>query len=112
MRNMSFAMTTEQVRDKSKDLTRRLAWWNAKPGDIVQPIEKGQGLKKGEKVKKINGPIRILSTRGEQLCKITPDDVRREGFPGKSRLWFIRMMMTRHKCRRDKVVNRIEFGYM
>ena len=47
---MSFALTTEQVRNRTKTVTRRLGWATAKAGDIVQPIVKGQGLKKGERV--------------------------------------------------------------
>ena len=57
MRNMSFMLTTEQIKNRTKTVTRRLGWRNAKPGDVVQPIVKGQGLQKGETVQKIGGPI-------------------------------------------------------
>lgn len=39
------------------------------------------GLKKGEKIKRIN-QIRIISTKGETLWVIDPPDVIKEGFPG------------------------------
>ena len=43
-RNMSFMLTTEQVRNKTKTVTRRLGWWFLKPGEIVNAVEKGMGL--------------------------------------------------------------------
>lgn len=67
MRHMSFALTTEQVRARTKTVTRRVRWLFAKPGDIVQPVVKGQGLKKGETVEKIGAPIRFVSVRREPL---------------------------------------------
>ena len=48
-RNMSFAMTTEQVRNQTKTVTRRQGWRFLNAGDILQPVVKGMGLKKGEK---------------------------------------------------------------
>ena len=53
MRNISFSMTTEAVRRREKTVTRRLGWWNLKPGTVLQAVEKAQGLKKGEHVKPI-----------------------------------------------------------
>jgi hypothetical protein len=52
-RNMSFSMTTEAVRNRSKTVTRRLGWWGLQPGTILQAVEKAQGLRKGEHVKPI-----------------------------------------------------------
>ena len=43
-RNMSFAMTTQQVKDQTKDVTRRFGWLFLKPGDILQPVEKAMGF--------------------------------------------------------------------
>ncbi len=53
---MSFRLTAEQMRARTKTVTRRLGWSSLKPGDIVQPVEKAQGLRKGEKVVKSGGP--------------------------------------------------------
>lgn len=50
MRNISFAMTTEQFRRGEKDVTRRFGWWFLKPGDQLRVVEKTIGLKKGEKM--------------------------------------------------------------
>ena len=66
MRNMSFSATTEQIRNGTKTVTRRLGWTFLKPGDVVMACVKCQGLKKGEKVEKIR-PIRIVSVRKEPL---------------------------------------------
>ena len=35
MLNMSFALTTPQVRSQEKDVTRRLGWDDLKPGDCA-----------------------------------------------------------------------------
>jgi hypothetical protein len=51
-RNMSFMLTTEQVRNQTKDVTRRLKWLFLKSGDILNAVVKGIGLKKGETVKR------------------------------------------------------------
>jgi len=45
MRNMSFAMTTNQILAQTKTVTRRFGWWNLKTGDVVQPVKKTMGLK-------------------------------------------------------------------
>lgn len=50
MRNMSFMLTTAQIRDRSKTVTRRLGWWNLRVGDVVMACEKCQGLGKGGKI--------------------------------------------------------------
>lgn len=85
-RNMSFAMTTAQYRDGSKDVTRRWAWENAKAGDVVMGVEKAMGLKKGEKMVRL-GPAEIVSVRREPLDRMITDpaygkeELRREGYP-------------------------------
>ena len=79
-RNMSFAMTTEQIRNKTKTVTRRFGWDFLKAGDIVNAVEKSMGLQKGEKIKRIC-QIEIVSIRKESLSSISKDDVTREGFP-------------------------------
>ena len=110
-RNMSFSITTEQARNKTKDVTRRLVWWFLKPGDIVQQVEKAMGLKKGEKIKKIH-LIKIKSTRPEPLYLIDKADCVREGFPDWTPEQFIEMFCSHNKCKSHTVVNRIEFEYI
>lgn len=113
-RNMSFAMTTPQFIDGSKDVTRRFAWWDLKRGDILMAVEKGMGLKKGEKIKRL-GLIEIISVRHEPLNEMINDwsygliEMSREGFPfgltdpGA----FVRQMAPNGDT--GAIVNRIEF---
>ena len=111
-RNMSFAMTVEQVRDQSKTVTRRQSWDSLKPGTLLQPVVKGMGLKKGEKVEKIGGLIRVYSIQKDRIADISRDDVIREGFPGISNLEFIEMYCQANKVKPSDVCNRIEFEYV
>ena len=109
---MSFALTTAQIKNRTKTVTRRCGWWFLKPGDIVNAVEKTMGLKKGEKIKRI-GQVRIVNTRPEALFRITHPDVVREGFPEMSTDEFIDMFCRSHKgCLADSVVNRIKFEYV
>jgi len=111
-RNMSFAMTTKQVVNQTKTVTRRFGWWFLKPGDIVQPVEKAMGLKKGEKAKRIGGQIRIVSVRREPLSAIDKVDCIREGFPEFEPGDFINMLQDRYRCGLRDEINRIEFEYL
>jgi hypothetical protein len=112
---MSFSLTTEQVRDRSKTVTRRLGWWTLKPGTILQAVEKAQGLRKGEHVKPI-GLIRVVSVTRESLdCIVDRYDYRetaREGFPDLTSYAFIGMFTKANHCTYDTSVNRIEFAYV
>ena len=112
MRNMSFMITPDQIRAKTKTVTRRMGWKNLKPGTLLQPVVKGQGLKKGEQVEKIGGPIRVLSVDRVILNQITPQDVYREGFPQMTQREFVTMFKKSHRgCRAGSAVNRIQFEY-
>jgi hypothetical protein len=111
-RNMSFAMTTEQVRNQSKTVTRRFGWWFLKPGDLIQPVEKAMGLKKGEQKKEIGGPVRIVSVRREILSSIDKPDCIKEGFPHFHPSDFISMLHRHYGCSFYAEVNRIEFEYI
>ena len=109
---MSFALTTEQMRKRRKTVTRRLGWWDLEPGELVCAVEKSQGLRKGEKVRRIT-VIRILNTRAEALDRIDAWDVEREGFPGMSPARFIDEFCRSHKgCKPHTVINRIEFEFV
>jgi len=112
MRFMSFALTVPQMQAGEKDITRRLGWRDAKPGWIVQPARKCQGLKKGQRIERITRPIRFVDVRLEPLRVITPEDVIREGFPGMSPFEFVTMFRQHNKCLADTEVVRIEFGFV
>jgi hypothetical protein len=111
-RNMSFMLTTEQVRNRTKTVTRRTGWSFLKPGDIVNAVEKGMGIKKGQKVTRIC-QIRIKSIRwGEPLYYITKDECIKEGFHEMEPDDFIDMFIRHNKVWAGCPVNRIEFEYI
>lgn len=110
-RNMSFALTTEQVIRREKTVTRRFGWWFLKPGDIINACCKCMGLQKGEKVNKLC-QIRIVSTRTEPLNQITKQDCKAEGFPDFEPDDFIEMLTSHYGCTPEEPVNRIEFEYI
>jgi hypothetical protein len=111
MRNMSFSATKEQFRARTKDVTRRLGWASLQPGQVVMAVEKAQGLKKGEKVKRL-GPIRILKVWAEPLDVIDQEECRREGFPDRTPAQFVQFFCEFNGCTPATMVNRIEFEYL
>ncbi len=109
---MSFQLTTRQVRERTKTVTRRDGWEYLKPGELVLACEKCQGLRKGEKVRTLC-VIRILNTRREPLNRIDQADCVREGFPEMTPAQFIEFFGRTHdECVPAKVVTRIEFEYV
>ena len=108
---MSFMLTTDQIRNRTKTVTRRLGWWYLHSGTTIMACVKCQGLKKGEKVEKIT-PIRILNTAWTRLQTITPEDVIREGFPEMTPAEFVTMFCREMRCTPETVVCRIEFEYV
>ncbi len=117
MRHMSFAMTTAQYRARTKDVTRRLGWSKLKAGERFMGVEKGQGLKKGEKVNQLHAG-QCVSNRPERLDRMTTDleygraEVIREGFPNLTPQEFVDMFCEHNRCTPDTVVNRIEFRHL
>lgn len=112
-RHISFALTTPQFLDGSKTVTRRLGWENVKPGDVLTAVEKCQGLKKGEKHKRL-GDIRVVSVGREHLRDIELKwggaECDREGFPRMSPKEFIEFFCKANRpCQPDWYVTRIEF---
>ena len=112
MRRMSFAMTTQQVRDQTKTVTRRQRWLFLKRGDLLQPVVKAQGLKKGQKQELIGGPIRVLSVRREEIYMITDEEVEREGFYDMDWELFVSMYCDANRCQPLDICTRIEFEYL
>lgn len=113
MRNMSFAMTTEAIKNGTKTVTRRYGWKFLKPGDVVRPVMKAMGLKKGEKVTPLRGPIRIVSVRREPLLAIVKETngAAVEGFPHMSEYEFVDMLCKHYRSDPVDKVTRIEFEY-
>lgn len=108
---MSFAATTTQIENQTKTVTRRLGWANLKPGELVQPIVKGTGLKKGEKQTFIGPPIRCVANVPLPLAPLAKADVVREGFPDMTPRQFVEMFCELNNCNPYGIVNRIEFQY-
>jgi len=117
MRLMAFTTTTKQFCNRTKTVTRRLGWHDLQAGEILCGIEKGQGLKKGEHVKRL-GQIQVVSTHWEPLCRMTDDleygfqETVLEGFPELSPKQFVSFFCLADRCTPDVTVNRIEFKYI
>ena len=113
MRNMSFALTTAQFQDKTKTVTRRLGWKFLKVGDLLQGCEKCQGIRPGEKIKRL-GVIRVVSVRRERLTDLWQEEnaTAKEGFPGLSVMEFAGMFMLHMGCSLDTDITRIEYAYV
>ncbi len=122
MRNMSFALTTTQIMDGTKTVTRRLGWLNLKPGQQIRPVRKCMGLRPGEKIDVLRDPITVVSVRREPLRMLMDDtdygfrECELEGFgEHPDYRWpsvFVEMFCATHKgCTRDTVVTRIEFTF-
>lgn len=122
MRNISFMLTTDQIKARTKTVTRRTGWAKLVPGQLLRGVEKGMGLKPGEKVKEL-AVIRIVSVRPEPLDAMTNDldygfaECEREGFGNHLTLrWptqFVEFFCNSHRgCTPQTVVNRVEFEYV
>ena len=118
MRNMSFALTVEQIQNGTKFVTRRLGWLHLKPGDMLRPVRKCMGLKPGEKIEALRDPVRVVGVRREALRAMLDsqeygnDECNFEGFPNLTPAQFVDMFCASHKpCTPETVVTRIEFEY-
>jgi len=108
---MSFALTTSQIINRSKTVTRRLGWKKLKIGERVWAVEKCLGLKKGQTATRL-AVIEIVGMRCERLDTVTKNDVIAEGFPDWSPQEFIQFICKRFKIQPDCEVRRIEFIYI
>lgn len=122
MRNISFMLTKDQVRRREKRVTRRMGWRNLKVGDVLRGVEKGMGLKAGEKLAKL-ATIRVTDVRQEPLRRMMDDtdygfeECRLEGFGEHPTLQFpsefVKFFCSSHKgCVPESEVTRIEFEYL
>lgn len=115
MRQISFHLTTEQIRNRTKTVTRRIGWNNVKPGELLQAIVKGQGIPKGGHVEKLC-VIKVESVKRETLCMMVldykSDETAKEGFPHLTTQEFVTMFVKEMKCPWIQQVTRIEFSYV
>lgn len=120
VRNISFALTTAQIRAHTKTVTRRRGtWWATvlKPGDLLCAVEKSQGIKKGGLVRL--GVIRVVFAQTERLGAMGPNsnlhgwlETEKEGFQYTPPEDFIAMFCKHMGGDEDQLVTRIEFEYV
>lgn len=110
MRNISCSHTKDQVRARTKTVTRRLGWKNLKPGTLLRVVEKAMGLKPGEKIVPM-AVVRVVEVTRESLNKITPDDCSREGFPHLSPSEFVDFFIGTFGGKRHQTITRIQWRY-
>jgi len=118
-RNISFALTTEQIRNQTKTVTRRKGWAFVREGDILNACVKCMGLQPGEKIERL-GQIRVTNVRREPLSDLTidlsgnygRDECEKEGFPGMEGREFVAMFCEHMKCQPSDEVTRIQFEYI
>jgi len=111
--NISFSMTTQQVRDRIKFVTRRTGWKRLKVGQVLDACEKCQGLKKGEHVVKIcKIVVREVTSEPVSAIRNYPNDCELEGFPELSPLDFVQMFCEHNRIEPDEIIRRIRFDYL
>lgn len=120
--NMSFFLTQQQVRNRTKFVTRRLGWRHLKRGERFTAILKGQGIPKGGKVERIC-QLECVQNWPEPLSVMINDpaygkkEATKEGFPEMSGQQFAEMFIRHnnrpaHPVTLDTPINRIEFKYV
>ncbi|TXH46022.1 MAG: ASCH domain-containing protein [Desulfurellales bacterium] len=110
MRNMSFAITTRQIVDRTKTVTRRRGWKTLKPGTLIRAVKKGMGLKPGEQLEPL-AVLCVVDVRREPLHAIDDEDVQREGFVMPAHE-FVEMFCRHMGGDRNQILTRIEFRYV
>jgi len=108
---MSFGLTTRQMLERSKTVTRRIGWWNLRKGEELLAVEKCMGLKKGEH-QKVLGRIRVTGIVLGPLGGVTDEDAVREGFPHLTGAEFVEFFCKSMRCKPEQVVARIEFEHL
>lgn len=110
-RLMSMTLTTRQVRNREKSVTRRLNWRHLRVGEVITLCEKVRGRKLGEELVRLAN-VTVTSVTREPLENITDADVAAEGFPNWSRAEFIKFFCETHPpATPSTVVTRIEWQY-
>jgi hypothetical protein len=127
MRRISFNLTQEQVRNRTKTVTRRLGWRNVKVGEVLRAVDRLR-VKNAETL----AIIEVVSARRETLFELLKaadgsgydggdknpyaiSEMEREGFPGMAPLAFVALLtegngLSPHA--NNVEVTRIEFRYL
>jgi len=115
--NISFSLTTHQIREKTKFVTRRNGWKKAKKGQVLNACVKCMGLKKGEKIEEIC-KIRLIHVRREKLNQMTYFPIYgrlecvAEGFPHLTPEKFVEMYCKHMNVNPEDEVTRLQFEYV
>lgn len=110
-------LTKDQIKARTKTVTRRFGWLFAETGMLLMPVEKCMGLKAGESMVPLCGAIRIVSTRREPLRRMIDDpeygaeEARLEGFPEWTGQQFVDFFCKQPGAYPNRTVNRLEFSY-
>ncbi|WP_245668478.1 hypothetical protein [Nocardia xishanensis] len=105
-------MTEDQVRARTKTVTRRTGWTMLRPGDPLTLCRKVMGRRPGDPLVRI-AAVEVVSTRREPLSAITTEDLAAEGFSKMDAAEFIAFFCATHRgCRPDTIVTRIEWRYV
>lgn len=117
-RLMSVAFTEQQVRDRTKTVTRRKGWTFLRPGDRLTLCRKVMGRKSGEPLVRI-AEVEIVTVWREPLCHLYDDpeygrtEMELEGFPGLDPVEFIRAYFVKaQKMHAHDVVTRIGWRFL
>lgn len=119
--NMSFALTTAQILDETKTVTRRMGWLHLMAGDYICACEKCQGLKPKEQLCRLK-LLRCLHVNRELVNDLVTyprygrSEIAKEGFAQHPTLkdsqawvdWFCKT----HHCQPDSEITRIQFQYI
>ncbi|MEU5407441.1 hypothetical protein [Nocardia asteroides] len=111
-RLMSVSLTEDQVRSRTKTVTRRVGWRMLAAGDHLTLCRKVMGRKPDEPLVRIVD-VEVLSVRREPLNVISADDLAAEGFPWMTRPEFVEFFCATHRgCGPETEVTRIEWRYL
>ena len=111
-RLMAVSLTEDQVRDRSKTVTRRTGWRMLRPGDRLTLCQKVMGRRPGEPLDRITD-VEIVSVRREPLNAITASDVTAEGFPQMTPAQFVCFFCGAHRgCNPDSEITVVEWRYL
>ncbi|MEU7140847.1 hypothetical protein ABZ942_15455 [Nocardia sp. NPDC046473] len=111
-RLMSVALTEDQVRARTKTVTRRVGWRMLEVGDRVTLCQKVMGRRRGEPLVRIVD-VEIVSIDRQLLDTITAQDVVAQGFPEMTPPEFVAFFCAAHKgCFPETEVTRIQWRYL
>ena len=111
-RLMSVSLTEDQVRARTKTVTRRAGWTFLRAGERLTLCRKVMGRRRGEPLVRIVD-VEVLNVRRERLDAITADDVLAEGFPDMTPEQFVEFFCATHKgCTPASDITRIRWRYL